>query len=73
MLVTGASTQVTLRDLQVENGCLPDAVRTSSGARLTDANLEVARSAALPCPALLDLVFRDGFESGNLSAWSGPT
>ena len=32
VLMTGSGTQVTLNDLNVENGCAPDAIRTSGGA-----------------------------------------
>ena len=66
--VAGAGTQVTLQDLRVENGCAPSALRTASGAEVTGVNLEVERSAALPCP--LSVVFEDGFESGDTSTWS---
>lgn len=70
VLMTGSGTQVTLQDLNVENGCAPDALRTSGGAQLTGENLDVERSAALPCPLTADAIFVDGFESGNTSVWS---
>jgi hypothetical protein len=70
VLMTGSGTLVTLNDLRVENGCVPDALRASGSAILTGANLQVERSAALPCPLTADAIFADGFESGNTSAWS---
>ena len=73
VLVGGATTQVTLNDLRVENGCRPDALRTASGARVTGTNLQVERSESLPCPLTADAIFTDGFESGNTSAWSSTT
>jgi hypothetical protein len=73
VIVTGSGTIVALQHLGVENGCVPDALRTSGGARLTGANLEVERSSTLPCPATADTIFTDGFESGNTTAWSATT
>lgn len=73
VLVAGATTQVTLNDLRVENGCVPDALRTTSGARITGNNLQVERSDGLPCPLTADAIFVDGFETGNTGAWSGTT
>ncbi len=70
VLMTGSGTQVTLQDFNVENGCVPDALRTSGGAKLTGDNLEVERSSTLPWPLTADAVFVNGFESGNTSAWS---
>jgi len=73
VLIAGATTEVTLNDLRVENGCRPDALRTSGGAKLTGTNLQVERSETLPCPATADTIFTDGFESGNTTAWSATT
>jgi len=73
LLIAGATTMVTLNDLRVENGCVPDALRTSGGAKLTGNNLQVERSEGLPCPATADTIFTDGFESGNTTAWSSTT
>ena len=73
VLVAGATTEATLNDLRVENGCRPDALRASGGARLAGNNLQVERSGALPCPATADTIFTDGFESGNTTAWSSTT
>jgi len=70
VLIAGATTEATLRDLRVENGCVPDALRTSGGAQLAGDNIQVERSAGLPCPATADTIFTDGFESGNTTAWS---
>jgi hypothetical protein len=70
VLIAGATTEATLSDLRVENGCRPDALRTASGARVTGTNLQVERSESLPCPLTADAIFVDGFDSGNTSAWS---
>lgn len=70
VLIAGATTEATLRDLSVENGCVPDALRTSGRAKLTGENLQVERSATLPCPLTADTIFVNGFESGNTGAWS---
>ncbi len=70
VLVSGVGTVATLRDLRVENGCVPDAVRAAGSARLEGDALDVVRSAGLPCPLTADAIFADGFESGNTSAWS---
>ena len=69
VLMVGSATEVGLQDLRVENGCISNALRTSSGATMTGTNLEVERLAALPCPATADSIFADGFESGDTSAW----
>ncbi len=66
----GSTTQVTLQDLQVENGCTPNALLPVDGAWITGVNLRVEQSVAQPCPPS-PLIFRDGFESGDISAWSG--
>ena len=66
--VVGAGTQVTLQDLRVENGCPVSALRAVAGAEVTGTNLEVERSAGFPCPP--SIVFQDGFESGDTTAWS---
>jgi hypothetical protein len=71
VLISGDGTIATLRDLRVENGCLPDAVRASGGARLEGDTLEVVRATGQPCPATADTLFTDGFESGTTGAWSG--
>lgn len=70
VLIAGATTEATLRDLKVENGCIPEALRTSGGAQLLGENLQVERDDALPCPLTADAIFADGFESGNTVAWS---
>lgn len=48
MLIAGATTEATLRDLKVENGCIPEALCTSGGAQLLGENLQVERDDALP-------------------------
>ena len=73
VLISGAGTVATLRDLRVENGCVPDAVRASGGARLVGESLQVQRAEGLPCPLTADTIFVDGFESGNTGAWSAST
>ncbi len=71
VLVVGQGTEVILQDLTVENGCSPDALRTSGGAKITGNNLRVERSEALPCPATTaGRIFTDGFELGGTSNWS---
>ncbi|MCU0305115.1 MAG: hypothetical protein MUC56_13775 [Thermoanaerobaculales bacterium] len=70
VLISGATTVATLRDLRVENGCRPDAVRASGGARIVGDTLDVVRSAGLPCPLTADAIFVDGFEDGSTNAWS---
>lgn len=71
VLVTGAGTEVILQDLTVENGCSPDALRSSAGAKITGNNLRVERSEALPCPVTTaGRIFNDGFELGDTSNWS---
>ncbi len=70
VLMSGPTTVVTLQDLRVENGCVPDALRTTGGAELAGDHLEVVRSATLPCPVTADSIFTDGFETGNTDAWS---
>jgi len=73
VLIAGTSTQTTLQDLRVENGCRPDALRTSGGAQLLGENLQVERSETLPCPLTADAIFVDGFETGGMTAWSNTT
>ncbi|HSN54793.1 MAG TPA: hypothetical protein VLT32_08970 [Candidatus Sulfomarinibacteraceae bacterium] len=73
VLISGAGTVATLRDLRVENGCVPDALRASGGARLVGDSLQVERVEGLPCPLTADTIFIDGFESGNTGGWSGST
>jgi nitrous oxidase accessory protein NosD len=71
VLAVGEGTEVILLDLTVENGCSPDALRTSAGALVTGNNLRVERSEALPCPATTaGRIFTDGFELGDTSNWS---
>lgn len=66
----GSGTVVNLTDLEVRNGCQPEALVTVSGARIDGDGLKVVRSTSLPCPPVLAEVFLDGFESGDTSAWS---
>ncbi len=69
VLMVGSGTEVGLQDLRVKNGCLPNALKTTSGATMNGTNLEVERSAALPCPEIPDAIFADSFETGDTSAW----
>ncbi len=64
----GAGTLVDLVDLAVQNGCLENAMLVQGGAEVSGTNLTVERSVALPCPP--SIIFADGFESGDTSAWS---
>ena len=73
VLIAGSATIATLQDLRVENGCVPDALRATGGARLAGDNLDVERATGLPCPLTADTIFTDGFESGDASVWSSAT
>jgi hypothetical protein len=73
VLIAGATTVATLRDLRVENGCVPDAVRAAGGARIEGETLDVVRATGLPCPLTADAIFADGFETGTTNAWSSTT
>jgi hypothetical protein len=73
VLVAGSDTTATLRDLEVANGCTPDAVRATGGAELLGETLTVTRSETLPCPLTADTIFTDGFETGTTGAWSSST
>jgi hypothetical protein len=65
--VTGASTEVTFQDLQVDGGgCFPVALDVSGGAQVTSQqDVVVTNAAGGECP-----IFLDGFESGDCTAWS---
>ena len=65
--VLGQGTIVTVRDLEIRNGCAT-ATRSTAGAELVATGLSVARDERLPCPA--PPLLSDGFESGSTSAWS---
>lgn len=69
VLVAGVGTTVDLNDLAVQNGCLGNAMVVRGGAQVSGTNHQVTRSGALPCPPFL-MLFGDGFESGDTSAWS---
>ena len=69
-LVSGSSTQVSLSNLTVQNGCLPDGVLVEDGAELSGVNFTAISDSALPCPEGPTAVFGDDFDSGNTSAWS---
>ena len=65
--VTGATTEFTLQDLQVDGGgCFSVALDVGGGAQVTSQqDVVVINAAGGECP-----IFLDGFESGNTSAWS---
>ena len=67
--VTGASTELTLRNLEVDaSGCSSIAVEVASGAQVTSQqDLVIVNATEGPCP-----IFVNGFESGNAFGWSGP-
>lgn len=67
--VAGVGTTAHFQDLVVRNGCLERALLAHVGATVDGTRLTVERSAGLPCPA--SHIFTDGFESGDISAWSG--
>jgi hypothetical protein len=65
--VTGGSTEVTLRGLQVDGGgCFSEALDVGDGAQVTSQqDVVVINAAGGECP-----IFLDGFELGNTLAWS---
>jgi hypothetical protein len=69
--VAGPGTLVQLSNLRVDNGCAPEALISSSGGQVVGDGLEVVGTAGGPCPPVtFDLLFADGFESGDTSAWT---
>ncbi|HEX4953137.1 MAG TPA: hypothetical protein VF017_07055 [Thermoanaerobaculia bacterium] len=64
---TGAGTVVTVSHLAVASSCEGPAVQAMAGARIVGTGVVVLRPDSLPCPGPL---FADGFESGDLSAWT---
>jgi hypothetical protein len=71
VMAIGSGSEVSLDTLRVENGCTPDALRASAGARIVGTDLQVEHSEGLGCPQTADTIFADGFESGDTTAWSG--
>lgn len=70
--VNGAGTQARLEAVRVDNGCSPQALISTDEGRVEGDRLEVVRTEGGPCPdVVIDLLFADGFESGNVDAWSG--
>ena len=65
--VRGAGVVVTASHLRVENGCQPAGTVAGAGARLDGSTLEVVVAGGGACPLLI--LFEDGFETGNLTAW----
>lgn len=53
--------QVGLAGLSIANGCPEPGLRILDGAVVAATDVDV-RSALVPCPALPDVLFRDGFE-----------
>ena len=74
VLMEGGSTQVVVRDLKVNGsapsvaGCFRDALVADGGAQLGGTNIIVLNGDGDAC-----LVFGDGFESGDTTAWSSTT
>lgn len=64
-----SGTQLTLKNIQVNNSCSPEALAASDGAEIVGEGLIVIWDAGLPCPPVV-YIFLDGFESGNTLAWS---
>jgi len=71
VVVEGGSTQVAIRDLEVNGsapsvaGCFNEALVAQGGARVSATDVVVINGDGEAC-----VLFRDGFESGNTSAWS---
>jgi len=69
VVIDGAATEVELRDLTIDTSataaCFPEALLSRGGARLGANNLAVVNDDGDAC-----LIFGDGFEAGNTSAWS---
>ncbi|MGE0640394.1 MAG: hypothetical protein AB7G12_07455 [Thermoanaerobaculia bacterium] len=65
--VRGAGVVVAASHLRVENSCQPAATVATGGARLDGSTLEVVVAEGGACPLLI--LFEDGFETGNLTAW----
>ena len=69
--IAGAGTHVQLSNLLVNNGCAPEALIAGTGGQLEGTDLEVVRTSGGPCPPVtINLLFADGFESGDTSAWT---
>ena len=70
--VEGAGTVVHLANVRVDNGCAPESLSAASGGRVAGESLEVVHTDGAPCPSVsIDLLFADGFESGDTSSWTG--
>ena len=74
LLVGGAGSEVSANHLKVDTttanlaGCFQRALEVNGGARLTGQGLELRNSLEGDC--LAAVIFADGFESGDISAWS---
>jgi len=72
LAVTGAATAVSLNDLTIDAsapsaaGCFAEALDVTGGAGVTSNALVVVNGDGDAC-----LIFEDGFETGNTTAWSG--
>ena len=66
--VVGSDTEVELERLRIENGCRDQAILVREGAEVAGSELDVVHSQSLSCPR--SVIFSDGFESGDISAWS---
>lgn len=66
--INGTTFQVNLNALGIRNGCPSIGLQVSSGARVNTSDVTIG-SASVPCAPFAP-IFEDGFESGDLSAWS---
>jgi hypothetical protein len=66
-LVATGYTVLALSHLAIESGCPDPPLLAKAGAKIEGQAVDVRRSPGLACPGPL---FADGFESGNLGAWS---
>jgi len=72
VVVEGATTQVALRDLTIDAsgptaaGCFDQALLSRGGAQLGASDVIVLNGGGDAC-----VLFRDGFETGDTTAWSG--
>ena len=71
VLVTGGGVVVSISGVAVRNGCESGALEAAAGARVESEDLEVHFLPGGPCPPLVESpLFSDGFESGDVGAWS---
>ena len=63
--------EVLVSDLSIDSGCPAGSLQSSAGGRIEAMGVEAVSSPSSLCPPLVNRVFADGFESGDLGAWSG--